>query len=65
MTPILAVLLSVISREGLVPIAIMLDVFWRFAAEPVRTRLAAWVAAASPGRAGSLAADDVTSGASH
>ena len=53
MTPILAVLLSVISREGLVPIAIMLDVFWRFAAEPVRTRLAAWAAAASPETSGS------------
>ena len=53
MTPILAVLLSVYAQQGLVPVAIMLDVFWRFAAEPVRTRLAAWAAAASPETSGS------------
>ena len=53
MTPFLAVLLSVYAQQGLVPVAIMLDVFWRFAAEPVRTRLAAWAAAASPETSGS------------
>ena len=53
MTPILAVLLSVYAQQGLVPVAIMLDVFWRFAAEPVRSHLAAWAAAASPETSGS------------
>jgi hypothetical protein len=47
MTPILAVLLAVPDR-GLAPVAIMLDVLWRFAAEPVHTRLAAWAAEATP-----------------
>ena len=38
MTPILAVLLAV-PDKGLAPVAITLDILWRFAAEPVRTRL--------------------------
>ena len=47
MTPILAVLLAV-PDKGLAPVAITLDILWRFAAEPVRTRLDAWAAEATP-----------------
>jgi hypothetical protein len=52
MTPMLAVLLAV-PRHGLTPAAIMLYVFWRFAAEPVRTRLDEWAAEATPYMPGS------------
>ncbi len=47
MTPLLAVLLAVPTPQ-LAPVAIMLYVFWRFAMEPVRTRLATWAAKATP-----------------
>jgi hypothetical protein len=47
MTPLLAVLLAVPTPQ-LAPIAIMLYVFWRFAREPVRTRLATRAARATP-----------------
>jgi len=47
MTPLLAVLLAVPTPQ-LAPVAIMLYVFWRFAREPVRTRLATWAAKATP-----------------
>jgi hypothetical protein len=47
MTPLLAVLLAVPIMR-LPPVAIMLYVLWRFAADPVRTHLAAWAAAALP-----------------
>jgi hypothetical protein len=46
MTPLLAVLLAV-PIQRLAPVAIMVYVFWRFAAEPVRTRLATWAAEAA------------------
>jgi hypothetical protein len=48
MTPLLAVLLAV-PIQRLPPVAIMLYVFWRFAAGPVRLHLAAWAAEAMPG----------------
>ena len=47
MTPLLAVLLAV-PIQRLAPIAIMLYVCWRFAAQPVQTRLLAWTAEATP-----------------
>jgi len=47
MTPLLAVLLAVPTPQ-LAPVAIMLYVFWRFAMEPFRTRLASWAARATP-----------------
>ena len=47
MTPLLAVLLAVPTPQ-LAPVAIMLYVFWRFACEPFRTRLATWAAKATP-----------------
>jgi hypothetical protein len=48
MAPILAVLLAV-PVHRLTPVAIILYVVWRFAAEPVRGHLAAWAAGAAPG----------------
>ena len=47
MTPLLAVLLAV-PIQRLTPVAIVLYVVWRYAADPVRTRLDAWAAAAEP-----------------
>jgi hypothetical protein len=48
MTPLLAVLLAVPIPQ-LAPVAIILYVFVRFAAEPFRTRLATWAADPAPG----------------
>ena len=45
MTPLLAVLLAVPTPQ-LAPVAIVLCVFWRFAAAPVQAHLAAWAAEA-------------------
>jgi hypothetical protein len=47
MTPLLAVLLAVPIPQ-LAPVAIILYVVWRFAAEPFRTRFATWMATATP-----------------
>ena len=49
MTPLLAVLLAV-PNQRLAPVAIMLYVFWRFAAAPVQAHLAAWAAEAMRAR---------------
>jgi hypothetical protein len=50
MTPLLAILLAV-PIQRLAPVAIILYVVWRFAAEPVRMRLATWAALATPEKA--------------
>jgi len=55
MAPILAVLLAVPAHR-IVPVAIIIYVAWRYAADPVRTRLAAWAAEAAPGTASSAPA---------